>query len=186
MSEGSNGGTATSHPQQPTSGASLAGLDSTDIPGLEILVIDEIANWIFSPQNPGQGYSGEHGGAVVTAVLKAVQGSSGFRPERIPEESPAVTVMRARLLSGIREIGSNPEALSMFVITLMPAVISELERRSGDPTSQVYWLYCYSLLVLAGGRLGRLDQDLMPGIMESFDSWNELMSQGYTLPWRAA
>ena len=94
--------------------------------------------------------------------------------------------MRSRLLSGIHEIGSNPEALSMFVITLMPAVISELERRSGDPASQVYWLYCYSLLVLAGGRLGRLDQDLMPAIMASFDSWNELMSAGYTLPWRAA
>ena len=185
MSENTNGGTTASQPQ-PRTGASLAGLTITDIPAVEILVIDEIANWIFSPENPGKGYSGEHGGAVVTAVLKAVQNSAGFRPARVPESLPVLTAMRSRLLSGIHEIGGNPEALSMFVITLMPAVISELERRSGDPASQVYWLYCYSLLVLAGGRLGRLDQDLMPAIMASFDSWNELMSAGYTLPWRAA
>ncbi len=164
----------------------FAELSMADMPGLEILVIDEIASWIFSPDNPGRDYTGEHGGAVVTAVLKAVQGASTFRPDRMPAESAAVRAMRERVVEGVHQIGSAANALSTFVITLMPAVISELERRSGDPTSQCYWLYCYSLLVLAGGRSGDLDQNLMIGIMASFDGWNDLMSEGFTLPWRSA
>ncbi len=177
----------------PTSGGSVtpgrAGfgdLAPSDVPGLEILVIDEIAGWIFSPENPGKDYNGEHGGAVVTAVLKAVQGASKFHPDRVPPESVAVMQMRERVLEGAHQIAAAPNALSTFVVTLMPAVISELERLAGDPASQLYWLYCYSLLVLAGGRSGDLDQNLMIGIMASFDGWNDLMSAGFTLPWRAA
>ena len=156
-----------------------------DIPSAEILVIDAIASWIFSPANPGKGYNGEHGGAVVSAVLNAVHGAPGFHPDTVPAETEAIAEMRTRLLTGIHEIAATPTALSTFVITLLPAVISELDRRTDDPASQLYWLYCYSILVLAGGRKGDLDQNLMLGIMASFDGWNELMSQGFTLPWRA-
>jgi hypothetical protein len=156
-----------------------------DIPSAEILIIDAIASWIFSPANPGQDYTGDHGGAVVSAVLNAVHGAPGFHPDVVPVETTAIADMRERLLAGIHEIAATPTALSTFVITLLPAVISELDRRIGDPASQLYWLYCYSVLVLAGGRQGDLDQNLMVGIMASFDGWNELMSEGFTLPWRA-
>ncbi len=177
---------AASEPPSPETRVGLAQLSIADIPSLEILIMDEIANWIFSPENPGKDYIGEHGGAVVTAVLNAAQGASQFHPDTVPEETVPIAAMRSRLLSGVQEIAGTPAALSMFVITLMPAVISELERRSGDPASQFYWIYCYALLVLAGGRGGKLDQELMPGIIASFDGWNDLMTQGYTLPWRAA
>ena len=169
----------------PSGRVGLVELTPADVPSMEILILDEIANWIFSPDNPGKGYTGEHGGSVVTAVLKAAQSAAQFHPEQTPVETPVIAEMRARLAAGVHEMAAAPEALSMFVITLMPAVISELERRSGDAASQFYWLYCYALLVLAGGRSGQLDQTLMPGIVASFDGWNELMAQGYTLPWRA-
>ena len=162
----------------------LGEISAADIPSAEILIIDAIASWIFSPENPGGHYTGEHGGAVVTAVLNAVSRAPGFHPEMMPRETEAIAEMRARLVAGIREIATTPPALSTFVITLLPAVISELDRRTGDPASQLYWLYCYSVLVLAGGRKGDLDQNLMVGIMASFDGWNELMSAGFTLPWR--
>ncbi len=164
--------------------AGFAEIKIEDLPSLEILVIDEIASWIFSPENPGKDYNGEHGGAIVTVVLNAVQGASKFRPESAPEPTEAVTDMRERVFEGVQQIASSAQALSTFVITLMPAVISELERRAGDPASQLYWLYCYALLVLAGGRSGDLDQNLMIGIMASFDGWNEKMTEGFTLPWR--
>ncbi|MET3807278.1 hypothetical protein ABIB25_004301 [Nakamurella sp. UYEF19] len=165
--------------------AGFAELTMADMPSMEILVIDGIASWIFSPDNPGKDYTGEHGGAVVTRVLEAVQGASKFKPELVPVLSPAITDMRERVLEGIHEISGTATALSTFVITLMPAVISELDRRTGDPASQLYWIYCYCILVLAGGRSGDLDQNLMIGIMASFDGWNDLMSGGFTLPWRA-
>ena len=165
--------------------AGFAEITMEDLPSLEILIIDEIAGWIFSPENPGKDYNGEHGGAIVTLVLHAVQGASKFHPESAPEPTEAVTAMRERVFEGVQQIASTPEALSTFVVTLMPAVISELERLADDPASQLYWLYCYALLVLAGGRAGDLDQNLMIGIMGSFDGWNDLMTEGFTLPWRA-
>lgn len=168
------------------SGAS-AGLEElalADVPSLEILVIDEIAGWIFSPENPGKDYHGEHAGAIISLVLNAAQGASRFHPTQVPPASDAMTLSRRRIADGVHQIGVAPAALSMFVITLMPAVISELERRAGDPASQLYWLYCYSLLVLAGGKTGELGSAEMIGIMASFDGWNDLMSAGYTLPWR--
>lgn len=164
--------------------AGFAEITMEDLPSLEILVIDEIASWIFSAENPGKGYNGEHGGAIVTVVLNAVQGASKFTPDSAPEPTDAITAMRERVFEGVKQIASSAEALSTFVITLMPAVISELERRAEDPASQLYWLYCYALLVLAGGRTGDLDQNLMIGIMGSFDGWNDLMAEGFTLPWR--
>ncbi|SDO85886.1 hypothetical protein SAMN04515671_2150 [Nakamurella panacisegetis] len=166
--------------------AGFADLTLRDLPSLEILVLDEIAGWIFSPENPGQGYSGEHGGAIVTAVLNGVQRAHAFQPELAPMTSPVLTEMRDRVFTGVQELSQSAEALSTFVVTLMPAVISELERSAGDAASQCYWLYCYALLVLAGGRSGRLDESLMAGIIASFDGWNDLMSGGFTLPWRAA
>lgn len=175
-----------SEPAEPDTRAGLADLTLADAPGLEILILDGIANWIFSPANPGKNYHGEHGGDVASAVLNAAYGASRFRPAQVPVETGPMAEMRRRLVDGAHEIASGAGALSMFVITLMPAVISELERRSGDPASQLYWIYCYALLVMAGGSSGELDQNLMAAIMASFDGWNELMSQGFTLPWRAA
>ena len=166
--------------------AGFADLTLDDLPSLEILVLDEIAGWIFSPDNPGKDYTGEHGGAVVTAVLNGAQKAHLFRPEIGPVTSAALTDMRERVYEGVQQLSQSAEALSTFVITLMPAVISELERSAGDAASQCYWLYCYSILVLAGGRSGSLDQNLMVGIIASFDGWNDLMSGGFTLPWRAA
>ncbi len=163
----------------------LGAISAADIPSAEILVIDAIASWIFSPANPGKEYTGDHGGAVVSAVLNAVHGAPGFHPDVVPVETAPIAQMRERLLAGIHEIAATPTALSTFVITLLPAVISELDRRIGDPASQLYWLYCYAILVLAGGRKGDLDQNLMVGIMASFDGWNDLMADGFTLPWRA-
>ena len=166
--------------------AGFADLTLDDLPSLEILVLDQIAGWIFSPENPGKEYNGEHGGAIVTAVLNGVQRAHSFQPELTPMTSPALTEMRERVYSGVQELSQSAEALSTFVVTLMPAAISELERSAGDAASQCYWLYCYALLVLAGGRSGSLDQNLMIGIIASFDGWNDLMSGGFTLPWRAA
>ena len=173
-------------PTELNTRAGLADLDLADVPSLEILILDGIANWIFSPANPGKSYQGEHGGDLVSAVLNAAHGAARFRPVQVPAETAPMAEMRRRLIDGAHEIATGAGALSMFVITLMPAVISELERRSGDPASQLYWIYCYALLVVAGGSSGGLDQNLTAAIMASFDGWNELMAQGFTLPWRAA
>ena len=45
--------------------AGLKELAVADVPSLEILVLDEIAGWIFSPDNPGAHYNGEHAGAII-------------------------------------------------------------------------------------------------------------------------
>src|SRR6195952_5911675 len=75
-----------------------------DIPSAEILVIDAIASWIFSPANPGKGYNGEHGGAVVSAVLNAVHGAPCVHPETVRAESEGSADGCGRLLTGIHAI----------------------------------------------------------------------------------
>ena len=48
----------------------------------------------------------------------------------------------------------------------------------------MYWLYYYSLLVLASGTGEDADDAVMRGITETFDAWDRLMADGFVPSWR--
>ena len=96
-----------------------------------------------------------------------------------PEATEEITAARVRVVAGAHELASAPNGLSLLLTRLMPAAEGELARHAGDPGAQIYWLYCYSLLALAGGRSGDTEEAVFRGIMASFDAWDALMARRF-------
>lgn len=149
---------------------------------MEILFLDALGSWIFSPANPGEHYEGEHGGQVITALLEAAGKASSFRPDQQPSSTSEIAAVRAEIANGAHEIAAAEGGLGLLVSRLMPAAIGELNRWTGDPGSQSYWLYVYGMFVLSGGREGTQDNESMRAITDTFAGWNALMTGGFKLP----
>lgn len=80
--------------------AALRDLSTKDMPGLEILLLDELAAWVFSVRNPGHGYDETHGAVVATILLVAMERARSFRPVQVPAETDAITATREKLVAG--------------------------------------------------------------------------------------
>lgn len=162
----------------------LRALSVEDMPSFEILLVDELAGWAFSVSNPGHNYDDRHGGAVVTTLFRAMQHADTFRPARCPEESEEIKTSRDKVVAGAHELAEAPEGVGRLIALLATLVIRELENNAGKPAAQTYWLYHYSLLVLASGMTGHADQTTLRGITAAFGAWEELAAKGFVLPWR--
>lgn len=157
-----------------------------DVPSLEILFLDQIAVWVLSDENPGHDYSEEHGGVVISKLFNAVEEASGFRPAKIPAESQQVATARKGVVDGAHEIADADNGITLIISRLMPATINELERNSGSPGAQLYWVYFYSLLAISSGPTGGISELVARGIAETFEAWESLMADGFRLPRRTA
>jgi len=160
----------------------LANLAVEDLPSMEILFLNALGSWIFSSANPGDNYEEQHGGQVITALLEAAGQSSSFHPDQQPVSTPEIAAVRAEIANGAREIAAAEGGLGMLISRLMPAAIGELNRLTGDPGSQSYWLYVYGMFMLAGGREGTQGNEPMRAIADTFAGWNTLMAAGFSAP----
>jgi hypothetical protein len=164
--------------------AALRNLSTKDMPGLEILFLDDLAGWVFSINNPGHSYNETHGAAVVTILLKAIERAMSFRPVQVPAESDAIVAMREKAVAGAHGFAGSPQGLTRLIGLLAPAAVRELDRAAGQPATQTYWLYHCALLVLASGDGRDVSEDTLRGITAGFQAWEGLVAAGLVLPWR--
>ena len=164
--------------------AALRDLTLKDMPGFEILFLDDLAGWVFSVSNPGHSYNETHAALVVTTLLEAIERAGSFRPAQVPAESDAIVATREKVVAGAHEFAGTSKGLAHLVGLLAPAAVRELEHSAGQPTAQTYWLYHYALLVLASGTGGDVSEDTLRGITAVFQAWDGLAAAGFVLPWR--
>jgi T3SS (YopN, CesT) and YbjN peptide-binding chaperone 1 len=164
--------------------AALRDLSTMDMPGLEILFLDDLAGWVFSINNPGHGYDETHGAAVVTILLQAIERAGSFRPVQVPADSDAIVAMRERVVAGAHGFAGSAQGVTRLVGLLAPAAVRELERSADQPAAQTYWLYHWGLLVLASGGEGDVSEETLRGISDVFQAWEALVAAGFVLPWR--
>lgn len=169
---------------QDAARVALGELSIEDMPGFEILFLDELASWAFSVSNPGHGYNEAHGALVVTTLLGALERARSFRPTQVPAESPEIVATREKVVAGAHEFAATAKSLAQLVKLLAPAAVRELDHSAGHPAAQAYWLYHYALLVLASGRDGDASEDTLRGITAVYQAWDGLAAGGFALPWR--
>ena len=163
--------------------AALQHLRLNDMPGLEMLLLDDLVAWTCSPDNPGHDYDEQHGAQVIVMLLSAVERAGSFRPTQTPPESTEITTAREKIVTGAHELSGAGNGLTLLNTRLMPAAIGELRRNASQPAAQAYWLYFYSLLVLASGTNAAADAAAMRGITETFDAWGKLIADGFVPSW---
>ncbi len=169
---------------QPAALAALRDLSLDDMPSFEILFLDELAGWAFSVGNPGHGYDEKHSALVISILFRAMEHASTFRPAQAPAESEEIVAARAKIVAGAHELAAAAKGLPQIIALLAPAAVRELEHNAGKPAAQTYWLYHYSLLVLASGEAGDVSEVTLRGISAAFSAWDGLLAQGLVLPWR--
>ena len=164
--------------------AALRGLSVGDMPSFEILFLDELTGWAFSVGNPGHDYDEKHSGTVVATLFRVMEHASAFRPTQSPPESKEIAASREKVVAGAHEFAESSEGLSRLVALLATVAVRELENNAGKPAVQAYWLYHYSLLILASGMDGVASEDTLRGITAAFGAWEGLAAKGFGLPWR--
>jgi hypothetical protein len=164
--------------------AALLDLSLDDMPSFEILFLDELAGWVFSVGNPGHGYDEKHSALVVGILFRAMEHASAFRPAQVPAESEEIVATRTKIVAGAHELAGTARGLQQIIALLAPAAVRELEHNAGRPVAQTYWLYHYSLLVLASGKAADVSEGTLRGITAAFSAWDGLVAEGFVLPWR--
>ncbi|HCU92394.1 MAG TPA: hypothetical protein DHU96_06485 [Actinobacteria bacterium] len=169
---------------EPAALAALRDLSLKDVPSFEILFLDELAGWAFSVGNPGHGYDEKHSALVVSILFRAIEHARTFRPARVPAESGEIVAVREKIVAGAHELAAAAGGLQQIIALVAPAAVRELEHYAGRPAAQTYWLYHYSLLVLASGTAGDVNEDTLSGITAAYSAWDGLVAEGFVLPWR--
>jgi hypothetical protein len=155
-----------------------------DMPSLEVLFVDMIAGWIFSPDNPGQDYGELHGSIAGALLFNAIRRAGEFRPAQLPAESWLMATARRAVVAGAHEIAEAEDGINQAIIELGSAAIEELEKNARNPGGQIYSLYWYSLFMISAGTMERISEPVARGIRETFIAWDSLMAGGFRLPWR--
>lgn len=163
----------------------LTALTGDELPGLEIVLLDAVVDWLFSPANPGVGYDGEHAGRLVSTLFGAIDASRRFQPTQQPEASERIVTARARVVDGAHELAkAGPPGVTLLVSRLMPAVLAELEGHAGDRVKQADGVFCYLLYAVAVGTGSEQHPVVLDGLRAAVVGWDGVLRGGYTLPWR--
>ncbi len=168
----------------------VRGLHSTtadQIPALEIILIDAVVDWLYSPANPGRDHTEEHAGHLISTLFAAIDSSRSYLPAQEPEATPEITAARARIVEGARELSADGGAgVSLLVSRLMPAVLGQLHEHEGEPARQAHQVVVYLLYTLGLGTRTEHDPALLPGVAAAFAGWDAVLRGGFTPPWRRA
>ncbi|MCX6464091.1 MAG: hypothetical protein NTW05_10930 [Pseudonocardiales bacterium] len=166
----------------------VRGLHSTtadQVPALEIILIDAVVDWLFSPANPGQGYTEEHAGHMISTLFAAVDSSRSYLPARTPPVTPELDAARARIVEGAHELSAQRgEGVSLLVSRLMPAVLAQLNDHAGEQAKQAHGIVVHLLYVLGLGTRTEHDQALIEGVVAAFAGWDAVLRDGFVPPWR--
>lgn len=163
----------------------LTALTAGEMPALEIVLLDTVVDWLFSPKNPGTGYDEEHAGQLVSTLFGAVDASRRFAPAQAPTVTDEITAARTRVVDGAHELAKQGSTgVNLLVSRLMPAVLGELETHAGERAKQARGVFVYLLYVTSVGTREDHDQAVMDGLIAVSAGWDGVLRDGYVLPWR--
>lgn len=165
----------------------LHSVTSDQIPALEIILLDALVDWLYSPANPGEGYDESHAGHLVSTLFTAIDSSRSYLPAREPAATDAITAVRTRIVDGAHELSAQgPEGVTTIVSRLMPSVLAELTTNAGERAKQAHGVWIYQLYALALGTRTEHDHALLDGLTATFAGWDEVLRGGFVVPWRRA
>ncbi len=163
----------------------LKALTSEDVPSLEVALIDAVAAWLLSGDNPGEGYDEGHAGHLVSTLFSALEGARSFQPAQQPAVTGGITHARTRVVDGAHELANDGwTGVSVLVSRLIPAVLAELTNNTGERAKQVHGVFVYLLYGLAVGKGTDQDPAALEGLSALFAGWDAVLRGGYTVPWR--
>jgi hypothetical protein len=163
----------------------LKALTSEDVASLEVALLDAVAAWLLSGDNPGEHYDEGHAGHLVSTLFSALEGARSFQPAQQPAATDGITLARTRVVDGAHELANQGwTGVSLLVSRLMPAMAAELEGNAGDRAKQVHGVFVYLLYGLAVGTRTEQDPTVLEGLSALFSGWDEVLRGGYTVPWR--
>lgn len=168
----------------------VRGLHSTtadQVPALEIILIDAVVDWLYSPANPGHDHTEEHAGHLISTLFAAIDSSRSYLPAQEPEATPEITAARARIVEGAHELSADGGAgVSLLVSRLMPAVLAQLHDHAGEPAKQAHGVVVYLLYTVGLGTRTEHDETVVRGVVAAFAGWDAVLRGGFTPPWRRA
>ncbi len=165
----------------------LRALDAAQLPGFEVLLLDDLAAYVMGAGPLVEPFTVEHGSRVVSALFGAIINSARYvpDPDHLPVETPAIATLRASLLDGAHALAAAGEpGLVTLVNRLVPAAVGELELHKDDPAEQTRSLFYYALLAVASGPMNLLSELAAEGAAELFLAWDAAFGNGLVLPWR--
>lgn len=163
----------------------LTALTASEIPALEIVLLDAVVEWLFSPSNPGVGYGEEHAGRLVSTLFSAIDASRRFAPAQEPAATEEIVAARARVVDGAHELAADgPAGVTLLVSRLMPAVLAELEGNAGERSKQARGVFIYLLYATSIGTRDEQDPAVLDGLAAAAAGWDGVLRGGYALPWR--
>jgi hypothetical protein len=163
----------------------LKALTSEDVAGLEVALLDAVAEWMLSGGNPGEGYDEGHAGHLVSTLFSALEAARSFQPAQQPAVTDGITHARTRVVDGAHELANEGwTGVSLLVSRLMPAMLAELENNAGERAKQVHGVFVYLLYGIAVGKRTEQDPTALEGLSALFTGWDEVLRGGYTVPWR--
>jgi hypothetical protein len=163
----------------------LAALTVDAMPAVEVLLLDDIADYLMGSGPLQPPYTVEHGSRVVSALFGAVVNSTRFTPEQVPAPTPEITASREQIVRGAHDFAARGAAgISQLANRLIPAALGELETYKDSPDKQTCLVFYYALLAVASGPRNLLDDTSAIGVMQIFQAWDSVLGQGVVLPWR--
>ncbi|WP_300017487.1 hypothetical protein [Pseudonocardia sp.] len=163
----------------------LTALTGDELPACEIVLLDAIVDWLFSPSNPGSGYGEEHAGQLVSRLFAAIDASRRFAPAQRPDVTDEIAAARARVVDGAHELAKQGSpGVNLLVSRLMPAVLAELENNAEERGKQARGVFVYLLYATSIGTRDTHDQAVLDGISAVATGWDGVLRGGYVLPWR--
>lgn len=164
----------------------LAKLTLEAMPGVEILLLDDLAAYLMGSGPLEPPYTVEHGSRVVSALLKAIANAGSYRPATEPEATEAIVAARTRFVDGAHSFAARgANGLSQLVNRLLQAALGELERNKDAPELQTCSLFYYAMLAVASGPKNLLSSDAADAVMDIFTAWDTLLGDGFIVPWRS-
>lgn len=171
---------------QNQSVAGLTRLSLDAMPGMELIYLDGLALHLLGPDAPAAPYTIEHGSAIVSRLLRAVNDApavdAGLEPEA---PNPAVVPAREAVVAGAHRLaGRGGHGVHQLVTRFLAAAVGELERNRDEPEAQVRSLFYYGLLAVASGPENQCNLETSEGISLAFEQWDRRIGDGFVPPWR--
>lgn len=163
----------------------LHSVTSDQVPALEIILLDALVDWLYSPANPGENFDESHAGHLVSTMFSAVDSSRSYLPAQEPVVTDAITAVRTRIVDGSHELSAQgAEGITTIVSRLMPAVLADLQNNAGERAKQAHGGWVNMIYALALGTRTEHDDALMDGVVATFAGWDEVLRGGFVVPWR--
>lgn len=169
---------------QSVAGLTRLGLDT--MPAMELIYLDGLAIHLLGPEAPAAPYTIEHGSAIVSQLLRAVNDAQLANLDLGSDDpDPGLIPARAAVVAGAHRLaGRGGHGVHQLVTRFLAAAVGELERNQDEPEAQVRSLFYYGLLAVASGPENQANLETSESISAVFHDWDRRIGDGFVPPWR--